>query len=83
MDRELGSFEIVLFKCFVCGKQLGVFSSVREGAGNFFTLENAPDVVKADIIGKSCTCDSCGATVQIGGIVALSMEWTENKGDMR
>ena len=60
----MGIFDSVYVPCPGCGKEHELQSKAGDPYLDRFTLDNAPDVVLADISGQQVTCE-CGFTFAI------------------
>lgn len=72
----MGMFDSVYVKCRSCGSEVEFQSKAGECALRSYyfgvmppSKGAVPDVIAADLIGKTEVCESCGASVALNGYI--------------
>ena len=69
----MGLFDSVYVPC-KCGKDVEFQSKAGDSYMASYTLENAPDPIKADLFGKSSRCQYCDEPITIRGKILVWQE---------
>lgn len=56
----MGCFDTVLVNCPGCGKSNEIQSKAGDCILKTFGIDDAPDVIKADLNGEEIECQECG-----------------------
>ncbi len=69
----MGMFDRVWAKC-QCGTNVEFQTKAGECSLHDYSIDNAPDKIKADIIGEAESCSNCGKILTIAGTVLLRID---------
>lgn len=69
----MGLFDSVYVKC-KCGEDIEFQSKAGESYMASYTLENAPNAIKGDLVDRSESCQKCGEPTTIRGHFHLYVE---------